>query len=74
MQEAIRQNQIISYCQSIYDINKRRISKYEALARPIGKDGTIISPWQFLEIAKHSKQYPLITQTMTTHSKSSHAS
>ncbi|MGD9595563.1 GGDEF domain-containing phosphodiesterase [Wolinella succinogenes] len=67
IQGAIRQERIISYFQPIYDVKNHRISKYEALVRLMDEEGAIIAPWQFLDIAKQSRQYPLITQTMLSH-------
>ena len=52
------------YFQPIYNVHTRKIEKYEALVRIIHKDGTVIAPFQFLDIAKKSKLYPDITKIM----------
>ena len=52
------------YFQPIYNVHTKRIEKYEALARIVHDDGTVISPFIFLEIAKKSKLYPQITKIM----------
>lgn len=52
---------IIVYFQPIFDNSTRKISKYETLVRmKYGKD--IITPHQFIEIAKKTHQYIAITK------------
>lgn len=46
----------------------KQIDKYEALVRIIKDDGTVLSPFSFLDIAIKSKLYPHITKAMITKS------
>jgi len=62
--DAIGECRIVSYYQPIFNLESGVIEKYEALVRLVDSDGVIISPWQFLEIAKKTKQYPQITKIM----------
>jgi c-di-GMP phosphodiesterase len=62
--DAIGDCRIVSYYQPIFNLGTGVIEKYEALVRLIDAEGVIISPWQFLEIAKKSKQYSQITKIM----------
>lgn len=60
--EALADDRIKLAYQPIYDNKTKKISKYEALVRLIDKDNKVISPYQFLDIAKQSKLYPQITK------------
>jgi len=53
-----------AYFQPIYNVHTKKIEKYEALARIVHKDGIVIEPYLFLDIAKKSKLYPEITKIM----------
>ena len=61
--EAIEEERIIPHFQAIVD-KDGKIVFYEALVRIIDKNGDIIYPNTFLEIAKHAKLYPQITRIM----------
>jgi diguanylate cyclase (GGDEF)-like protein len=54
------------YFQPIADTTTGEIYKYEALIRYIDKDGSEISPFVFLPIAKKSKLFPVIMKIMLT--------
>ena len=68
LKEAIEHNGIVPHFQPIYNINTKKIEKYECLARISQKNGFIIAPIKFLEIAKKSKLYPQITRNILTKS------
>lgn len=61
--DALKENRIIAYFQPIVDANSK-VSSYETLVRLIEKDGSVISPFHFLDIAKKSNQYTKITKTV----------
>ncbi|MDD5156942.1 MAG: EAL domain-containing protein [Sulfurimonas sp.] len=62
VKDALREDRIINYYQPIYNNRTKKIEKYESLVRMVDVDGTIISPYKFLDIAKKSKQYTSITK------------
>ncbi|MDD2780437.1 EAL domain-containing protein [Sulfuricurvum sp.] len=64
IKEAIEESRIVPYFQPIVDNLNGKIIKYEALIRLIDRDHTVISPYQFLEIAKKTKLYPELTKIM----------
>jgi EAL domain-containing protein (putative c-di-GMP-specific phosphodiesterase class I) len=68
LKEAIAKNQIIPYFQPIYNTKRKKIEKYEALARIVRDDGSVIAPFAFLDIAIKSKLYPEITKAMISKS------
>ncbi len=62
VEEALDDERMRAYFQPIYDLRSKAITKYECLVRLIEKDGTVISPFAFLKIAKQSKLYLEITK------------
>jgi PAS domain S-box-containing protein/diguanylate cyclase (GGDEF)-like protein len=58
---AIAEDRIVPYFQPIYDLKEGRATKFEVLMRLITKDGRVISPFSFLDIAKKSKLYFQLT-------------
>jgi diguanylate cyclase (GGDEF)-like protein/PAS domain S-box-containing protein len=62
IREALIDNRIICHYQPILDIKTNKINKYETLVRMIDKDGNLILPMSFLNIAKKTKLYSHITQ------------
>lgn len=62
IKKAIEDDRIIMHYQPIANNKTGVVEKYEALVRLIDEDETIISPYKFLDIAKKSKQYHLITK------------
>ena len=62
IREALIDNRIICHYQPILDIKTNNINKYETLVRMIDKDGNLIPPMSFLNIAKKTKLYSHITQ------------
>lgn len=64
LQEAIKHDRIIPYFQPIYNHREPDSPHYEVLARLTDNRGRIISPYQFIDIAKATRQYPAITKAM----------
>lgn len=64
LRDAIYDNRVVPFYQPIVNAKTLKIEKYEALVRIIEKDGTIISPLEFLEISKKVRLYHYITTIM----------
>jgi len=64
IKSAINDNRIVPYYQGIVDNKTKQIVKYESLMRLIKKDGTILSPFFFLEQSKKARSYQYLTQIM----------
>jgi EAL domain-containing protein (putative c-di-GMP-specific phosphodiesterase class I)/DNA-binding response OmpR family regulator len=62
--KAIEQNRVVPVYQAIMDTKTKEIYKYECLVRIEREDGSLMSPFFFLDIAKQSDQYPDITRIM----------
>jgi len=61
---AIEEDRIIPVYQAIMDVKTNKIKKYECLVRIKKDDGSLLSPFFFLDIAKQSDQYDTITRIM----------
>jgi len=59
---AIENGRIVMVYQGIVD-NNFEIIKYEALVRIKDEDGKLISPFFFLDVAEHTKQYDKLSET-----------
>lgn len=64
IKSAINDDRIIPYYQGIVDNKTKKIVKYESLMRLIKKDGTIVTPFFFLEQSKKVRNYQYLTQIM----------
>lgn len=65
LKKTIREDKIVVVAQPIISNKDRNvINKYECLVRIEDDDGSLISPMHFLNIAKKSKLYTKITQTI----------
>jgi len=64
LQLAIEEDRIEPYFQPIVNKETKKISSHEALMRLVEKNGTAISPYLFLDIAKRSKLYTTLTRIM----------
>lgn len=62
--KAIEDHRIINYYQPIFDAHDRTLKKYETLVRLIDENGSVISPYQFLPVAKRSRYYHKITRVV----------
>lgn len=61
IKEALQEDRIIPYFQPIFKDDE---ISYEALMRLVKKDGTVLTPYQFLDIAKNTRLYVKLTQKM----------
>ena len=64
LKDAIANDLIVPYFQPIYNLHTKKIEKYESLVRIVTKEGDVIAPYLFLDIAEKSKLYHHITYTM----------
>ncbi|MCD6259895.1 MAG: bifunctional diguanylate cyclase/phosphodiesterase [Helicobacteraceae bacterium] len=64
IKHAIQEDRVIPYFQPIINLAESKIEKYEALVRVQLKNGTIISPFVFLDIIKKTSYYQDITAIM----------
>jgi len=64
IKDAIATDRIIPYYQPIFDTKTKKIISYESLMRLKEKDGTVVTPYYFLEIAKKARLYPALTKIM----------
>jgi len=64
LKNALENDRIVPYFQPILNNSTRKIEKYECLVRMIDSDGSVISPYFFLGVAKRSKQYISLTKKM----------
>ncbi|HEX5711087.1 MAG TPA: EAL domain-containing protein [Sulfuricurvum sp.] len=62
LKDAIDTNRFTLYYQGIHDVHTKELYEYEALIRIVDTDGSIVSPYYFLEIAKKTRLYPHITK------------
>lgn len=63
IKEAIKENGVIPYFQPIFSHKEGTITKYEALMR-INHKGTIIPPFDFLDVSKKSNTYRHLSSQM----------
>jgi PAS domain S-box-containing protein len=61
---AIDENRIQAYFQPIVNAKNSKIEKYETLMRLIKKDGEVVTPIHFLNIAKKTRIYKELTKIM----------
>jgi diguanylate cyclase (GGDEF)-like protein len=64
LKDAIHNQRIIPYFQPIVNNVNGKIEKYESLVRLIDKQGMVIHPHNFLDLAKKSHLYDNITKAM----------
>ena len=62
--EALKSDNIVPYFQPIINNETKQIEKYECLARLIDDNNEAIPPFYFLDIAKRTRLYESITQTI----------
>ncbi len=65
IKEAVKNDKIVPFFQPILNVKTKTVTKYESLARLIEKDGSIISPYSFLEIAK-KQDFILISRKISS--------
>jgi diguanylate cyclase (GGDEF)-like protein len=64
LKEVVDKDLIIPYFQPIVDLKTGKIQKYESLMRIQKEDGTIMLPHEFLHVAKNSKIYHKLSQSL----------
>lgn len=64
IRRAIAEDRFVPYYQPIVDNRTGEVVKYEALLRMLDEEGAVVSPGQFLLVAKNSKYYPDITRSV----------
>ncbi|WP_353662775.1 EAL domain-containing protein [Hydrogenimonas sp. SS33] len=64
LKKAIEEDRIIPYYQPIVSAQDGKIVSYEALIRIVDENGTVHTPYQFLDIAKRTKYYASLTHRM----------
>ena len=62
IRRAINDGRIVPFYQPILNVKTGNIEKFEALARMIDEDGTVISPYYFLRVSQDIGIYPEITK------------
>lgn len=68
IEEALLDDRVVPYFQPILSIETGKVEMVEALIRIVDSDGTVYTPFQFLEIAKKTRQYPVLTRRMVAKS------
>ncbi len=64
IKNGVKNDNFKGYFQPIVNTQTKEVYKYEALVRYIEEDGTVVSPYFFLDIAKKAKLYPNIIKIM----------
>lgn len=64
LRKAIKEDRIVPYFQPIFDNKSDKVASHECLIRLIDDDNKVISPFQFLTIAKKSRLYSELTKVM----------
>ncbi len=64
IRHAIDDDRIVPFFQPLYNNETDRIDRFEVLMRLIEEDGTVVSPFQFLSIAKKAGLYDQLTTTI----------
>ena len=68
VRDAVENDRIIPYFQSIMDNKSKKVIKYECLARLIDSNNKILSPLLFIPIAKNIKIYNEVTKIIVNKS------
>ncbi len=64
IRNALARGSFVPHFQPIVNNETLEVEKYEALLRLVDEDGFLVSPGSFLVVAKNSKYYARITQTV----------
>lgn len=65
---ALKEERLKPFFQPIINNRSGEITKYEALARIVDEDGQVITPYFFLDAAKQTRQYAMLTRAIIEHS------
>ena len=61
---SIEADKVVAFYQPIFNFHTNKIEKYECLIRIIDEKGETVPPFKFLEIAKKTRLYPKLTNTI----------
>ncbi|GAB6090369.1 EAL domain-containing protein [Spirochaeta dissipatitropha] len=61
IRNSLREDHVISYVQPLVDLRNSEVIGYECLMRIRDSSGVILTPYQFLGVAKNSRYYPEMT-------------
>lgn len=64
IKDALNEDRIDIYFQPLVSTITQEVKKYECLVRYLERDGTVVSPYYFLEVAKRSRLYNDITKVV----------
>jgi len=64
IKKAIQDDRVMPYFQPIVNLKSMKVEKYEALIRIQCLDGSILQPYQFLDLARKSSYYNQLTKLM----------
>ena len=64
LRRAMDEDRLVPFYQPIVDTQTLKVVRYECLVRIIENDGSVISPFHFLNVAKKLKLYPQLTKRM----------
>lgn len=64
LKDALEEDRVVPYFQPIVDLGTKNTTKHEVLARLITKDGHIRSIYPYLNVAKESRLYSKLTETI----------
>jgi EAL domain-containing protein (putative c-di-GMP-specific phosphodiesterase class I)/GGDEF domain-containing protein len=62
--DALHEGYVVPYFQPIIDARDNSVMKYEALARLLLPDGTVVAPYHFLNVALEDKTFEFFTRQM----------
>lgn len=68
LRQALAEDRVRPFYQVIVNNKSGKAEKVEALVRLIDDDGSVVSPFYFLDAAKKSHQYEELTRAVITHS------
>ncbi len=64
LKKSLENDSMVPYFQPIMDTKTKKINKYEVLMRIKKDGGGVLSPYEFLDIAKHSKLYSSLSRNI----------
>ncbi len=64
LRDAMDDDRLVPFFQPIVNTHTLEVERYECLVRILEEDGSVVSPFYFLEIAKKLKLYTLLTKRM----------
>lgn len=64
LRDAMDEDRLVPFYQPIVNTHTLEIERYECLVRIVEDDGTVVSPYYFLDVAKKLKLYSQLTKRM----------